>query len=138
MSHDAGTNDITHVEGNAYVFRWPIVPSGLVVIKDNTRQPLNAPTLVLENGVSIGSMDRYANILDVGGGGISHSGGANLYFSTPDNTNPSENGRSYTVKYVVELTKVTSSVIAFFGFLLSVLMFTGLIQGAVQAKRGGK
>ena len=73
------------------------------VLGDSLRYPRRSLTRVLENGRPLGPAHRpHDYILEDGGGQFSHWG-ATLYFSTPDNSDPHTNGRTYTLETAATL-----------------------------------
>lgn len=69
---------------------------------DSTNAPKASPLVLLENGVAFGQKhSQHADIQRIGQGRYSHwdGGGNNVYlwFSTPDNTDPRTNGRTYAL-----------------------------------------
>ena len=73
------------------------------VLGDSLRYPRRSLTRVLENGRPLGPAHRpHDYILEDGGGQFSHWG-ATLYFSTPDNSDPHINGRTYTLETAATL-----------------------------------
>ncbi len=66
---------------------------------DSSASPTSATAVVLENGRPLGpAHSQHASIRSAGGGRFSFWSG-NVYFSTSDNSDPKENGRSYAIRY---------------------------------------
>ena len=66
---------------------------------DSSSSPSASPLHIYENGVDIGiPHSQIVDVFNLGGGRFSHwgvNGNSELSFSTPDNTDPRTNGRSY-------------------------------------------
>jgi SAM-dependent methyltransferase len=62
---------------------------------DTLADPVRSPVIVMEDGVMMGpAHSTHDHIRTEGGGRFSHWG-TTIYLSTPDGTNPNENGRKY-------------------------------------------
>lgn len=84
-------------------YGWQIdLPADLENLTDNDIEPSRSPLVLLENGISLGpGHSIHAAIFDEGHGYYSFWKG-NLYFSTSDNSNPNQNGRTYTIIHMME------------------------------------
>ena len=128
LSLDLDAQSIVPGENHSYAYplgtvRPPWV--GLRLLPDSGRHPDRSSVRMFEDGTEFGvAHSRHADIAELGSGRYSHWG-ESLYFSTPDNSDPRANGRSYQIK-------------AAFGFsiwMLRSLVILGLLAIAVAAAR---
>jgi FkbM family methyltransferase len=76
-------------------FCWRATVPGLEYCADNAEQPRRSRLLLMESGKLLGPPHAlHADIRNAGAGRYSHWN-SNLFFSTPDNTDPNTNGRTY-------------------------------------------
>jgi arylsulfatase A-like enzyme len=97
---------IRHNEGLAYTVG---LPEELLPLADNVR-PEGTPGLVLfEDGQPVGPVRNVHRLIKQEGGGAWSAWSLNLWFSTPDGSDPRTNGRRYELVREVDLTPGSSS-----------------------------
>jgi hypothetical protein len=70
----------------------------LAALGDSSEKPRQSPVILLENGQPIGRPHvSHGGIAEKGAGSFSHWN-STIYFSASDNTDPNENGRSYSLR----------------------------------------
>jgi arylsulfatase A-like enzyme len=99
-AHVLATSRIRHNQGLAYTAPLPV---DLQQLADNVRPKGTPGLLLLEDGKRLGPVQKVHALIRESGGGAWSSWGYNVWFSTPDGSDPRENGLRYELVREVDV-----------------------------------
>lgn len=126
-SGELARSSMQQQERNRYVAPGPKAVSFFRIRSDGVDAPHVSSLVVREDGKLLGPPHSlHADVAEAGGGRFSHWD-SSVVFSTSDNSDPRENGRTYTVDFLLLPSPLA--------WLLALCMFVGLI--GLRATRDG-
>jgi hypothetical protein len=131
--------EVRAADGGGFIYALDVRPPfpGMVLPSDSLNRPIASRVTLTEDGAVFGTPHSLAARIASEGGGLYSHWGSDIYFSTPDNTDPRTNGRAYGATLRFRIPTWLWLVALATGGVAAGILFPGL-HGSISARLGSR